>query len=88
MSTESNSGGQVMQVKNWHVVLTLLLWLIGGAMAFATLRAQADETERRVLELEKRPTVTYDQYQDGQQAIKERLTRIENKLDAEQRRQR
>lgn len=81
--SETN-GGSIMQVKNWHVLLVLLTWLVIAVVSFTTLRIQQDETERRVLELEKRPTVTYDQYKDGQSAIEQRLSRIENKLDAEQ----
>lgn len=77
----SNGDGPVITVKNWHVLLTLGTLLVTGAMAFATLRAQSDENERRIRELEQRPSVTLQQYQDGQHVLEQRLDRIERKLD-------
>lgn len=78
----SENGGSVITVKNWHVVLTLLAWLVGCTLAFATLRAQGDENERRIRDLENRPSVTLQQYQEGQRVLEQRLDRIERKLDA------
>ena len=68
-------------VKNWHLLLTLVAWLVLGTLAFANLRAQSDENERRIHDLESRPNVTLQQYQDGQRNLEQRLTRIEDKLD-------
>lgn len=72
---------QVMQIKNWHVFLTLVLWLVTMAVAFTTLRDDNDEAKRRIRDLEQRPVVTEQQYIDGQHALTQRLDRIENKLD-------
>lgn len=68
-------------VHNWHLVLTIICWLVLCTMAFTTLRAQSDENERRIQQLELRPNVTLQQYQDGQHNIEQRLERIEKKID-------
>lgn len=77
-----SENGAVVAVKNWHVVLTLITWLVVCTMAFSSLRAQSDEQERRIRDLEQRPAVTLQQYQDGQHVLEQRLDRIERKLDA------
>src|SRR5271155_527919 len=77
-----SENGSVITVKNWHVFLTLGAWLVFGAMAFATLRAQSDENERRIRDLEQKPSVALQQYQDGQRVLEQRLDRIERKIDA------
>jgi len=77
----SNTEGSVVVVKNWHAILTLVAWLVFGAMAFATLRVQSEENERRIRDLELKPSVTLPQYQDGQAALTKRLDRIEVKVD-------
>jgi hypothetical protein len=77
----ANGDGSVITVKNWHVMFTLITWLVVCSMAFATLRAQSDENERRIRELEQKPSVTLQQYQDGQRVLEQRLDRIERKLD-------
>ena len=77
----NDGDGSVITVKNWHVLLTLITWLVVCTMAFANLRAQGDENERRIKELEQRPSVTLPQYQDGQAALERRLDRIEGKVD-------
>lgn len=77
----NDGDGSVITVKNWHVLLTLITWLVVCTMAFANLRAQGDENERRIKELEQRPSVTLPQYQDGQRALEQRLDRIEGKVD-------
>lgn len=79
--TQSDGEG-AMIIKNWHVALTISLWLVLCSMAFATLRAQSDENERRITELEHKPSVTLEQYQEGQRVLEQRLDRIERKLDA------
>lgn len=78
-----DSGGKVLIVKNWTVVLSLITWTILCVGAFFTVKAQTDENSRRILDLENRPTVTLQQYQDGQEVLKQRLDRIERKLDAQ-----
>ena len=77
-----SENGSVITVKNWHVILTMAAWLVFGAMAFAALRAQSDENERRIRDLEQKPSVTLQQYQDGQRVLEQRLDRIERKIDA------
>ena len=78
------TGGNVLTVKNWHVLLVLVSWLVLAVMAFTNLRAQAEEEDRRIRDLEAKPTITYQQYADGQHNLEQRLERIERKLDAEQ----
>jgi hypothetical protein len=77
-----SEGPQVLTVKNWHALLILVSWLVLSTMAFANLRSQSNENERRINELESRPNVSLQQFQDGQRNIEQRLVRIENKLDA------
>jgi hypothetical protein len=76
------SSSSVVTVKNWHVVLVLVSWLVICTMAFSNLRAQGDENTRRITDLEQKPSVTLQQYQDGQRVLEKRLDRIEGKLDA------
>jgi hypothetical protein len=78
---EPKYSGGVIQIRNWQVFLTLVLWLVSMAMAYTSLRDDADESKRRIRDLEQRPVVTEQQYQDGQKALTLRLDRIENKLD-------
>lgn len=71
----------VIVVKNWQVFLTLLLWLVTMVAGFTQLHDHAEESSRRIRDLEQRPVVTQQQYEEGQQALKTRLDRIENKID-------
>ena len=80
---ESFSGGVVV-VKNWQVLLTLLVWLVTIVAGFTQLHDHAEESARRIEQLEQRPVVTEQQYIDGQHALTQRLDRIENKLDKAQ----
>jgi hypothetical protein len=71
----------VIVVKNWQVFLTLVLWLVTMVAGFTQLHDHAEESSRRIRDLEQRPVVTEQQYVDGQQALTQRLERIEKKLD-------
>jgi hypothetical protein len=79
--TEPQLRGGVIQIRNWQVFLTLVLWLVSMAMAWTSLRDDADESKRRIHELEQRPIVTEQQFADWERSITQRLDRIENKLD-------
>jgi tetrahydromethanopterin S-methyltransferase subunit G len=81
MQTGESSLGSVVQVKNWHVLLTLALWLVLVVAAFTTLRDDAEESKRRIHDLEQRPVVTEQQYENGQHGLEQRLDRIERKID-------
>lgn len=83
MAGEGNGTGSVLVVKNWHVVIVAVTWLVLGVMAFTELRAEADETSRRVQQLEQREPISYQEYKDGLYPIEQRLDRIEKKLDRE-----
>jgi hypothetical protein len=72
--------GRVIVVKNWHVVLTLILWAASMVAGWATLRAETSQNTRDIEEM-KRDHVTKDQYSEFQEDIKRRLQRIEDKLD-------
>lgn len=78
---QQHSLSQIVQVKNWHVAMIFLLWIISFTTAFTTLRDENDESKRRIRDLEQRPVVTEQQYEQGQQALTDRLKRIEDKLD-------
>jgi hypothetical protein len=77
----NENGGSIVTVKNWHAVLLLVAWLVGCTLAFANLRSQGEENERRIRDLEMKPSVTLPQYQDGQLSLEKRLDRIEAKVD-------
>lgn len=83
--TPTKNAGAALMVKNWHVILTITSWLVVCAMAFAALRSQTAENERRIHDLEQRTSITIQQYQDGQRAIDQRLDRIERKIDESER---
>jgi len=80
--------GGVIVIKNWQVFLTLVLWLVTMVAGFQQLHDHAEESSRRIRDLEQRPVVTEQQYLDGQKALTDRLTRIENKLDKAELRER
>jgi len=71
----------IISVKNWHVVLAFMLWVVQAIWSYATLRAQSDENTRRVNKLEE--TNVHDRFQEFQQDIQRRLQRIEDKIDTE-----
>jgi len=81
MSNGEGGNGNVVIVKNWRVILTLITWLVVCTMAFTSLRVQSDDHERRLRILEERPSVTRQQWETGQRSIEQRLDRIERKLD-------
>jgi hypothetical protein len=56
MTTEK--GERIMVVKNWHITLFVLVWFGTIIWSYATLTAQANETERRVEDLEKHRLTT------------------------------
>ena len=70
-------------IKNWHVTLTLLMLLLGAVSSYSTLNSRVSEGERRISDLERRPGISPELYQSGQEALKLRLDRIERKLDEE-----
>ncbi len=80
------NGSRPLIVKDWHVVLTILLALGSFVAAFITLKDKADETERRVHELEQRRLIDKDQFDDYKATLQLQLNRIEAKLDKERER--
>lgn len=77
---ESN-GSKIVQVKNWHVFLLLVSWLVWAVASYTSTRSDLDEAKRRIRDLEMRPVVSEQQYIDGQANLTRRLDRIETKLD-------
>lgn len=82
MGNSEANGGKVLMVKNWQVILTLIAWLVLSVAQFVTVRTQADETARRVKDLEEQ-TVKDGQFKEFREDIIRRLDRIEGKVDAE-----
>ena len=82
--TQPENGGKVIAVKNWHVVLTLVSWLVLAVGSYATQKAmtqaQLDDLTRRVQQLETE-RVSKPEFDMAVQDIERRLTRIEDKLD-------
>ena len=79
----NGDGGNVIVVKNWHVVLTLVGWLVIASASYASMNAAIAENTRRIQKLEEQPSVTFKQYDAGVTDLKQRLERIERHLDAQ-----
>lgn len=80
---ESNGTGKtagVIQIKNWHVVLTLLAWLVLSVLQFAAVRAETSQNSRDIEQM-KRDHVSRDRFDELKEDILRRLQRIEDKLD-------
>lgn len=77
---ENNGIGRVLVVKNWHVVLTLILWAGTMVAGWATLRADTSQNSRDIEQM-KRDTVSKDRFEQLKEDILRRLQRIEEKLD-------
>lgn len=80
MDSMDGNGNKVLAVKNWHVVLTLVLWLTMAVASYATANAKITELERRVENLEQQ-RVSKNEFDIAVQDIQRRLGRIEDKLD-------
>jgi len=74
-------GKHVIQIQTIHVIMGVLVWVATIIFFIANLQAQANDTARRVKELEDRQPVTYQQMHDALQPIEQRADRIERKLD-------
>ncbi len=83
---EEGKRQQFFVLRTLHLILIVLGWVVISVAQFVTLRDQSADNERRIQELETRPVVTREVYENGQKAIEQRLDRIENKLDREQER--
>lgn len=70
----------VTQVKNWHVVLTLVAWLVLSVLQFAAVRAETAQNTRDIEQM-KKDTVSKDRFDEMKEDILRRLQRIEEKLD-------
>jgi hypothetical protein len=69
-----------MQIKNWHVILTLIAWLVLSVLQFAAVRAETSQNTRDIEEM-KRDHVSKDRFDELKEDILRRLQRIEDKLD-------
>jgi hypothetical protein len=69
-------GKSIIVIKGWHHVILILCLIAGMVVSYATLQANGAENTRRIEEHE-RNFVRKEQFED----IKDRLARIERKLD-------
>lgn len=81
MPEQNGDNGKVLTVRNWHVVLTLLVWLALAVASWATQKAQVDDLTRRVAQLEEQ-RVTKAEFEMAIQDLKDRLTDIKDRLAA------
>jgi multidrug resistance efflux pump len=79
----SNGGGRPIIVKDWHVFLTVIFTIISITAAFISLKDQAEETARRVRDLEQRRVIERDDFENYRKAMENQLNRVEAKLDEE-----
>lgn len=70
----------IVQVKNWHVILTLLAWLILSVAQFVAVSKTTEQNTRDIEEM-KRDHVSKDRFDELKEDILRRLQRIEDKLD-------
>jgi len=74
-------GNGVIVVKNWQVAVSCILYFVLAVAFFQQLHDHDEDSRRRIEVLEARPVVTQTQYEQGQKALTDCLTRIEDKLD-------
>lgn len=68
-------------VKNWHVVITMLVLLVTVVTMWAQQRDDLEYVKKEVQELKARPAVSPEMYKAGQEYLDWRLKRIEGKID-------
>lgn len=78
--TADENGGKVITVKNWHVALTLLSWLVLSVIQFTIVRAETQQNTRDIDQI-KKEAVSKDRFEELKEDILRRLQRIEDKLD-------
>ena len=64
----SESNGRILVVKQWHVLLTFVGWLVLAVLAYASVKSQGEENARQIQEM-KQQNVQKEQYQEFQQDI-------------------
>jgi multidrug resistance efflux pump len=84
--SDRNGGSRPVIVKDWHVLITVVFTVVSITTAFITLKDQAEETARRVRDLEQRRVIERDDFDNYRKAIESQLTRMETKLDEERKR--
>lgn len=72
---------QFLIVRSWHVLIVLTGLIVSGVLSYGKLQAQAEESARRVQELEHKPVMTEFEFDNRMRGVEQRLDRIENKLD-------
>ena len=75
------SDRKIIVVKNWQVVIGLVVLIVQVIFAYGTRAERSDDTTRRVTDLEHRRVVDWDAYQNEQKALQDQLNRVEGKLD-------
>ena len=76
------NGGKVFVVKNWHIMLTLLLWAFTAIASYATLQSRTDQNTRDIERI-RQDQVTREEFKEFHDDIIRRLDRIESKVDRE-----
>jgi hypothetical protein len=76
----NGNGSKIFTVKNWHVVLTLIVWAATMLTGWVTVRAQTEQNQKDI-EILKQNTVSKERYDEMREDILRRLQRIEDKLD-------
>jgi hypothetical protein len=73
---------QFIIVRSWHLVILVLGLIVSSVLSYGKLQAQADESQRRIQDLEHKPVVTEFEFDMRMRALEQRLERIERKIDA------
>lgn len=80
MSESTGRPEQFIVIKNWHVVITLIMLAVGIILNYGSMRSETEQNSRDISDL-KREELTRNVYDTGQAAVEQRLDRIERKID-------
>lgn len=75
-----NGSGKLVQVKNWHVILILVLWAFTAIASYASLQAKTDQNSRDIERI-REDQVSRQEFKEFHDDIIRRLDRIESKVD-------
>ena len=70
---------QYFVIKGWHTLLLCLILLGGIVLSYGTVRDHTDQNTEDIRDLKNRPQITKQDVDN----LNYRLTRIENKIDAQ-----
>ena len=77
----THHGDNFFLIRSWHTLILVLTVVIGMALSYASTRDQTNQNTQDIQELKQR-ALTRDLYEASQEDIKQRLDRLEKKIDS------